>query len=1108
MRLQSNFRPSGDLRDLASGIGPAPAPANGASRRLSAALPPGGALTRAALPPGGALTRAALFATPLLALLALLPSCGGSSTATAGSVDGGLGGSGSLSIVACSLGCSPSSGGGPISCAINSIYVNQELAVEFDKPIAPASVNPLSFRVVSETGSTPSGEYLVDPSNPRRVLFRPLVTFGSDGLPKFGFSPSLSYTIEVPAAAPGALGFFITAVDGQKNVTPLKCSVVPSLSVQDVVVGPPVVKATIEELTAAGAVFDAFSSPDSVPLNARLRFEFDDVMNPATLLNTVTSTSDFIQVQVDLDGDLSDASDQLEVLGSFEIEIVQSLALKRTTVIFTPEAGFPSAGSDGDEPRRIVVSLPPTITDLGGNNLANAGTLSFTTQPGTATQEVLAATFAQGDETLDLARSSVVHDPLYEALSGGGEVLFTGRLLRGLGGGSGRLGDLLIPSGTELVLSTGPAIPTRFGPALTNGAVFEDGQLVAYDVAAQIVDGGAYPADWADNGIDGDGPGQTVATVVDGVFEFASLTIEPGARLRLVGERGARIFVRGDADIRGGVFAHGSAALDHDALVGFGGAGGSGGPGGGAGGDGGDRALVSAEFVAKGGYPHAFGSEVIVDGAVGGGRGGAQPSGADDFGAGTGGRHFPELLPGPTSTELGDFEANKTCATTQVGTPGGGGTFALAGGAPTYATPMPFDGVPVGPLLESPSASLAPVGVVQLDPDAGGSLAGGAGGGGGGMGIALSQLAAQPVTCLPIPGFDLFISIYRDASGAGGGGGGGAMQLQVGHRLDLRGVLAFAGGDGGSADGGVTTDAARTAAPGGGGSGGALLLQAFDLELAGFPGLLDVQGGEGGRNDFSGSLGGAGAPGILRLENSAWLAGALPAGVASAEPLELDEVAGSVLPFLGTEPSDPVPLDQVLALGDFAPVSAGPGATVGAQSCWLLPSPGTFETEYAGDGPGPDDLGWDLILELSGDLGGTAGQIVSYRGDPGPLGVLTGGVSLAEFLGNELATSDCGCSGSAIVVRFQGARLLGAADSPCAIDLGAAGPLLAGSLTPWLASPEELWTYWDSVLGVDSGLAAGRRPNMLRAQVLIDGDDPLAAMLGSIVELSVTVLAD
>lgn len=1066
----------------------------------------------------------------------ILTGCGGGSDSSSGSVDTGSDGVNGLQIVSCSLGCIGSGDNG-FSCTINQVFVNQEISIVFNEPVNPDSINQLSFRVVSETGSTPSGEYAVDPFNNRRVIFRPLVTFGSDGLPDFGLDSQLTYTVEIPAFDPDSLGFYITSVSGQPNVTPLECTVLPNLGVDDVVPGNPEVAVEIEFIDPVSSELtqlNAFTSPDGVPAQSRLRFTFNDVMNPATLVNTVTNTSDFIEVRIDLDGDLTDASDQLPIQGSFTLDINQGLTEQKSTVVeFVPGQGgtpgsnvFPKAGDPGlppmlnpNYPRRIVVVLPPTITDLGGQPLANAGEVTFTTEDSVSAEEDLQATFVDQEPSLDESRSSLVRDIGFQDFGVGTEPIFEGRLLRGLGGGSGRLGDLTIAGQQVVTISTGPTVPTIFGPDLVTGPVVDDQGTVdtsddvvtAYNVRTEVLDN--YDPNWNIPDaledppntlpLDADeiAPGEAQLTITDGVFEFASLSIAAGGRLAIVGENPGRIFVRGNADVRGAIESTGADADAHDPRIVFGGDGGESGPSGGNGGKGGDRSVISgspfdAPVLAAGLVPHGVGAIIDVDGQPGEGRNGLAP-GVTDFGAGAGGDHFPPILPGPNVDDLNDFEDNNLCTSSQVGVPGLGASFAIEGGIPTYGTPNTQLGIPVSPVFPLPSSDLLRAFEANLDPDNGGELVGGAGGGGGGMGIAFTRTSGTPFNCTqPLLGPTLQVLTFSDASGAGGGGGGGSLQVQVGRELTLEGSIALGGGDGGDLVSSPTVTFGSMTAPGGGGSGGSLLLQAFELSIANFPGVIDVRGGEGGINLANASRGGDGAPGIVQMENSAYLAGGgLPPTVLVDDAITLESEGTKIAPTLGGD----IATADVLAVGNFITASSGVGATVGFQSCWLVPSPGVFEANFQPDDfDGEGTLGWDLQLEVGGALiGGTDTAVVSYRGDPGPLGIITGGVSVAEFLENELDSSE-------VVVRVQGARFLSDISDPCLVDLESqVSPILLGSVTPWLRSPDELNTYWEGVDGVSAGLANQRKPNMIRFQILIDGDLPLASAIISVVEVIV-----
>ncbi|MEO0651418.1 MAG: Ig-like domain-containing protein [Planctomycetota bacterium] len=1111
--------------------------------------------------------------------LLLLAACGSSS------------GSGTtMEIVSCSLGCGAQGAGGFV-CSVNQVAVNGQIAVEFSEPVDPASLNSVSFRVISGTGVVPLGDYVVDPANPRRALFLPTVDLSSGSSPQIGLDPGSDYIVRIPAASSASPALVVTSTSGSRNTTPLECVVRPTLGVVDPVPGAPTVELFIEtieptvingEIVGQSVVetIDLLGAEPGVPTSSRLRLEFDDVMNPSNLVNSVSGTSPQIEVRVDIDGDLADTSDQLAIPGTFTIDIDQTLGSVGTSVVFTPDGGFPTAGVAGaGDPRRVVLFLQNSITDLAGNGLANSGTFTFvTTLLDDALEDRLVLAF-ENEDAVDRATTGMFVDGAFSA----GDA--TGRALRGLGGGSGRLGELRLAAGDELVLSTGP-IPTRFGPNLTNGPRVENGEIVEYQVRTQIIDDGLYPIDpfaelfgnsqWFEDGILDNGPGTTTWTVTDGVFEFSSLTVEPGARVTLVGEDPARIFVRGRAEIGGLVRADGGSADpfldalgelaespdDGDPIAGpdvngdgvadgFGGSGGAGGAGAGRGGDGADR-LFAPGLVGVGpsgveplenpggsfpwgapGFADVDPSELSLDGSAGLGRGGAVPGGAQDHGAGVGGLRYPTDFPGLVTgepTDIGDIAYNNMCESNQVGRGGTGGTYAARGGAPVYGVSGALNSpAVVAPPLAEPSTELLVASSHELDPARGGSLLGGAGGGGGGAGIGFAMTnALAPLCSITLPGAELMFSAFYDARGGGGGGGGGAIQLQAGAELSVGGVISARGGDGGGFDANGPAGLSTTA-PGGGGSGGALLLQALQIELATFPGVLDVTGGAGGFTRPTNASGGAGGPGIVQLENGSslvdWPApfpSFAPEPLVGLEPTGDGGVTGvgsltSPTLTLADDGDDVAPffVDDILRVGGFEPNATGPGARVGLQSCWLDPADDAFNVTF-GVAIEDDPLAWDVQLELAQVV---PGAVVSWRGDPGPLAALTGGQSLETVAGNILGASP-------LVVRFQGARRTAALIDPCEVfDSGPASPFLAGSLTPWLSSPAEVSEFWSLSSAanpftpdiglelsperqVDEGLAAQRRANVIRVQVILDLEHPLGELIASVVELQLGVEFD
>lgn len=220
-----------------------------------------------------------------------------------------------------------------------------------------------------------------------------------------------------------------------------------------------------------------------------------------------------------------------------------------------------------------------------------------------------------------------------------------------------------------------------------------------------------------------------------------------------------------------------------------------------------------------------------------------------------------------------------------------------------------------------------------LDPQRG-FLLGGAGGGGGGC----SQHGSWNEHARDAAADSGECHTFRSSSGCGGGAGGGAAQLQVGGTLDLRGVIALEGGEGGNSafmlyapDPLVVWKGAPGTAGGGGGSGGALLLQAAG-PLRVQPDRIRLTGGAGGLGD-AGNHGGAGGAGILRIETP-------------GAPLESDSVKQLVTPdesgHLGplgqplTPNSGPLLVDLAGPLGDYGPFNAN---SSGVRSQWYDPAP-------------------------------------------------------------------------------------------------------------------------------------------------------------------------
>jgi len=973
-----------------------------------------------------------------------------------------------MAIVQCSLQCNDSVvNPGQISCGITNVFVNQEIRLAFTSAIDPNSISTNSFRMIEVgTGKTPAGTFTIDAVDPRILIYRPQVTFDSAGNPIFGLTQDAVYIFTVPALGqPGELGPFIRNMSGTPNSTFLQCALTASEDVRDASPGRPRATSFVRVVSGYDPNGDPIVAPAEVPApgaesvwrDSSVRIVFDDVMNPATLANPVTGQSTHIRAFVDADGNTADPSDQVALNGTFTVTIDQRVP-PSTTVIFTPSGGFPSAGRDLQNPRKVVVTLSAQISDLGGNTLLNPGQIAF--EPEQILFDPLVI-----DEPFD--------DPSREDSIRTGSPWGSGLLVSGRGGGSGRLGDLIVLPGTIVELDTDFEDFTD----ITNPAIFNPANIIE--------------------------PDQPFA-VTGGVFEFTRLRVDAGGILRILGSNSARIYVRGVADIQGQVQVRGTSAVLHASASLTGGVGGVSGPNGGDGGRGANRPDGTAfrgnfNGAPIGGVanPGAGPANVLdpatytqVNGVAGGGI--AAPSTVDPnptfVGGGGNGLGWPQPtaanpalhMPANVNDVSGlEFDPFTFCQYPVPAAPGGGGAHAFDGGngIANFVELSPHTNPPVA--LGGDNALLAIDDAVRaLTPELG-FLRGGGGGGGGGASVQFTGVNSAPLgfDCTQPIGGPLQISTYRAHSAAGGGGGGGGLQIAAAKRLNLAGVIDASGGDGGSGTF-PPTDPQRVdlAQAGGGGAGGSVLLQSERIQIQAVPGRIDITGGQGGRGSgnfnapITPSFGGIGSPGILRLESP--IVPSVEVEQVKVFPTESD---------LQTQYGQQHQIEEIFTTSDWLPLPEAPSSQSGAQSCWIRPTGNFFRLEFVEDDV--DTLGWDMALRIQGQP-----LKQSYRGAN-----QVSAMTLEEFFGREFGASP-------MVVRFQGARAVEVLVDACSVpETGISSPIAPGSLTGWLHHPGELNTYF-----ADASLSS----NMFRFIVVWDRSHPLFSMIEGIEDLTVTIQPD
>lgn len=493
-----------------------------------------------------------------------------------GSCDGGVSNAasnGNLYIVSCSLGCSSGvgddpSGGDQVSCSIGNTYQNQEISVLFSEEIDLVSINSASFRVVdASTGTTPQGTFTTDPTDRRRLIFRPALSFDINGNPTFALLPNRTYQVTIGGELQNDPPPYIRSITGRPNQNRLLCSVITSEGIIDPVPGAPSVLIYVDVRTGTDSFGDPIlarnqlvngsASLTNVWSGSRIRIRFDDIMNLASVINPQTGTSPFISIEVDADGDTS-TDDRTAVGGTFgspipsldpgfttnpQFQAFVDVASLETYVVFQPDLDLPSSG-DGALPRLVTITVPAAVVDLVGNSvtLENGGGLHSFVPEFVEFGEIVIPQV--GGEDFALAGPDPSSNEDYRRSSG---IWGNGQLTKGDGGGSGRLGELIIGQGETVTLNSDyqifplPGRPTDLIGNVDSSLLGGPPNGTLGGVPSQVLVLGQVE-DPTNLGTLTPGPG----------FEFSRIRIASGGSLRIVGSTPARVYSRGSVDVDAG----------------------------------------------------------------------------------------------------------------------------------------------------------------------------------------------------------------------------------------------------------------------------------------------------------------------------------------------------------------------------------------------------------------------------------------------------------------------------------------------------------------------------------------------------------------------------
>ncbi|MEL6431202.1 MAG: Ig-like domain-containing protein [Planctomycetota bacterium] len=704
-----------------------------------------------------------------------------------------------VALSACSDGSSTDStappASGPFELASTSfdsgdtLPLNRAIELVFTGDVDPLSVSPTTIELLDGLGRPVLGTYTLP--TPRTVRFEPACPKGLEPEPG-GLAPGTAYTLRVPSTASGTLALIDTAGRALRAGAELDFTTPdsedPAELFDDGVDGPPnVLIAGLGNVTAGATSYVEFTGQDEDGDGApdRSLFTFDGAVGSGTIEREVplnlysVSESRFafvLRFDQPVDGSLDNLA-RVQIEHRDPSVSVQWLPLPSTREL---ESNCVSSGA--------VVRLTPLGVVPGGHQLRVVLDSRFADLVGQSyafafddiAQVRVEDSMPEGlvDEILESFDGTELFDPAAGNPNPVAHWDGTGSLDASFGfagtGGPGGDFDWIVPSGTELVLSTD----------------------------ADTIFGGP------------DGLPFVAQPVVGGVVNVRDLTVQAGAVLRVVGSQPLTILASGDVRVAGWICADGMDAVEGtpsifdttgEPVVGAAGV-----AGGGAGGNGSPR--VSDSSPRGGAGEGAFGA---LDAGGQGGETGYAPAGTcakeDRRGAGGGGGRFGPDVRYPwngalvRSQTLVGMDAERGILGSYEGT-----------GAVSQSDPAQGGAPGPGPFIDL-DATNDFFGVLR-HPDGTtvrGELAGlwaGAGGGGGGD---ASTTSVFPIT--PFQG-------GSDEKGAGGGGGGGGVEI-----LSLGDIVLEAGGqitaDGGNGQGGENTiffD--RVGGGSGGGSGGHIVL--------------------------------------------------------------------------------------------------------------------------------------------------------------------------------------------------------------------------------------------------------------------------------------------
>lgn len=390
------------------------------------------------------LMRSRILTLVSLLLVSVLPSCSSGGSSSSAATVGCVASASNFCVIACSLGCTS------VGCAVTEIAPNQQIRLEFNRPLDPDSVNSGSVSIQTATGAAPSGELLVSGSV---VTFVPSAEIVG-GAAVFGFRRGDNYILTLPGG-PGGGG--LQSVSGDPLTSTITCNLAVTRDPVD-----PNGRAPSARLVSPANL-------QGVPQNVEIRLQFDEIIDVSGFQGATSATSPVLfrvretslvggQLQCDPN------APSLPIPGVPKAII--DPVTEETTIILQPTILLPRAGC-------VEVEVTNRITDLSGRRAERQIFQFLTSDPG-PTDQTVTETFAGGAQ-LDRNVSSGIWN--------------NGEATPGALGGDGRLGEFDVTMGTLV----SPGVYEWSTDSITiTGRDPVSGEPITVSGQDEVVDGGVF----------------------------------------------------------------------------------------------------------------------------------------------------------------------------------------------------------------------------------------------------------------------------------------------------------------------------------------------------------------------------------------------------------------------------------------------------------------------------------------------------------------------------------------------------------------------------------------------------------------------------------------